>query len=154
MAEAIAKKWRRRAVRQALATDAALRATAVVSPYVVSRYSVSAKPNAIVVLGVSPGAEGRFGWRGGVIDRYTVDVFVNASAGGDLQEKADDIETAVLEALTQAKIDAALLALSTPQTSVTASARIATPFQDVDEPGPEGQQHRSGDFEVEFRSTT
>ncbi len=154
MAEAIVKKWRRRAVRQALATDTALRATAVVSPYVVSRYQVAKKQAAIVVLGVSPGAEGRFGWRGGVMDRYTVDVFVNASAGGDLQEKADDIETAVLEALTQTKIDAALAALSTPQTNITASARIATPFQEVDEPGPEGQQHRSADFDVEFRSTT
>lgn len=154
MSETITKKWRRRAVKQALSTDATLRATALVTPYVMSRYPVTKKLAAIIVIGVSAGAEGRFGWRGGVIDRYTVDVFVNASAGGDLQEKADDIETAVLGALTQTKIDAALAALSTPQTSVTASARIATPFQDVDEPGPEGQQHRSADFEVEFRSTT
>lgn len=154
MADAIEYKWRRRAVRKALVDDATLQATALVTPFVVSRYPVTKKVAAIVVLATAPGAEGRFGWRGGVIDRYTVDVFVNASAGGDLQEKADDIETAVLEALTQTKIDAALAALSTPQTSVTASARIATPFQDVDEPGPEGQQHRSADFEVEFRSTT
>ncbi len=154
MAEAIAYKWRRRAVREAMANDAALQATAVVSPYVVSRYPVSQKPAAIVVLGIGPGAEGRFGWRGGVIDRYTVDVFVNASAGGDLQEKADDVVAAVLGALTQAKIDAALLALSTSQATITASARITTPFQDVDEPGPEGQEHRSADIEVEFRSTT
>ena len=154
MAEAIIKKWRRRAVREAMANDATLQATAIVTPFVVSRYPISAKPDAIVVLGASPGAEGRFGWRGGVIDRYTVDVFVNASAGGDLQEKADDVETAVLGALTETKLDAALAALSTPQTTITASAREATPWQDVDEPGPEGQQHRSADFEVEFRSTT
>lgn len=154
MAEAIEYKWRRRAVREAMANDATLQATAVVTPFVVSRYPVSDKPAAIVVLGVSPGGEGRFGWRGGVIDRYTLDVFVNADAGGDLQEKADDVVTAILEALTQTKIDAALLALSTPQTNITASARITTPFQDVDEPGPEGQEHRSADIEVEFRSTT
>ena len=153
MAEAIAYKWRRRAVRETMANDAALQATAVVSPYVVSRYPVSQKPAAIVVLGVSPGGEGRFGWRGGVIDRYTVDVFVNASAGGDLQEKADDVVTAILEALTQAKLEAALASLSTPQPTITASAKITTPFQDVDEPGPEGQQHRSGDIEVEFVKT-
>ncbi len=154
MAEAIEYKWRRRAVREAMANDATLQATAVVAPYVVSRYSVAKKLAAIVVLGVSPGSEGRFGWRGGVTDRYTIDVFVNANAGGDLQEKADDVVTAILGALTQAKLDAALAALSTPQTTITASAKITTPFQDVDEPGPEGQQHRSGDIEVEFRSTT
>jgi hypothetical protein len=154
MAEAIEYKWRRRAVREAMANDTDLQGTAVVAPYVVSRYPVAKKPAAIVVLGVSPGGAGRFGWRGGVIDRYTVDVFVNANAGGDLQEKADDVVTAVLGALTQAKLDAALAALSTPQTTITASAKITTPFQDVDEPGPEGQQHRSGDIEVEFRSTT
>lgn len=153
MAEAITKKWRRRAVLQALDNDTALTAL-VPADDIVSRYTIDAKPDLAVVVGTSPGAEGRFGWRGGVIDRYTVDVFVNASAGGDLQGKADDIETAVLEALTQAKLDAALAALSEPQTTITASARIATPFQDVDEPGPEGQQHRSGDIEVEFRSTT
>ncbi len=154
MSEALNYKWRRRAVREAMANDATLQATAAVTPFVVSRYPISQKPDAIVVLGVSAGAEGRFGWRGGVIDRYTVDVFVNASAGGDLQEKADDVVEAVLGALTQTKLDAALAALSTPQTTITASARIATPFQDVDEPGPEGQEHRSGDIEVEFRSTT
>lgn len=154
MADAVLYKWRRRAVREAMANDTALQATAVVSPFVVSRYPISQKPDAIIVLGTSAGAEGRFGWRGGVIDRYTVDVFVNASAGGDLQEKADDVVAAIDAALTQTKLDAALLALSTPQTTVTASARVATPWQDVDEPGPEGQQHRSADFEVEFRSTT
>lgn len=154
MADAIEYKWRRRAVREAMANDADLQATALVTPFVVSRTPVSMKVAAIVVLGTSAGAEGRFGWRGGVIDRYTVDVFVNASAGGDLQEKADDIVAAINAALTQTKLDAALAALSTPQTNVTASARVATEWQDVDEPGPEGQQHRSADFEVEFRSTT
>ncbi len=154
MSEAINYKFRRRAVREAMANDADLQATALVSPFVVSRNPISQKLDAIIVLGVSAGAEGRFGWRGGVIDRYTVDVFVNASAGGDLQEKADDIVETLLAALTETKLDAALAALSTPQATITASARIATPFQDVDEPGPEGQEHRSGDIEVEFRSTT
>ncbi len=154
MADAIAYKWRRRAVREAIANDSDVQATAVVSPYVVSRYSIAKKRAAIIVLGTSAGAEGRFGWRGGVIDRYTVDVFVTPEAGGALQEKADDITAAIDAALTQTKLDAALAALSTPQTTITASARIATQWQDVDEPGPEGQQHRSADFEVEFRSTT
>lgn len=154
MVDVVEYKWRRRAVRKALVDDATLQATALVSPFVVSRTPVSMKVAAIVVLGTSAGAEGRFGWRGGVIDRYTVDVFVNASAGGDLQEKADDIVAAIDGALTQKKLDAALAALSTPQTNVTATARVATEWQDVDEPGPEGQQHRSADFEVEFRSTT
>ena len=154
MADVIEYKWRRRAVREAIANDSDVQATAVVSPYVVSRYSIAKKRAAIIVLGTSAGAEGRFGWRGGVIDRYTIDVFVNASAGESLQEKADDIVAAIDGALTQTKLDAALAALSTPQANVTASARVATPWQDVDEPGPEGQQHRSADFEVEFRSTT
>jgi hypothetical protein len=153
MADAITPKWRRQAVRSALAADAALTAL-VPAADIVSRYRTGAKSDTCIVVGRSPGAEGPFGWRGGVTDRYTVDVFVNASAGGDLQEKADDVEAAVLGALTQAKLDAALAALSAPQTNITASAKIATPFQDVDEPGPEGQQHRSADFEVEFRSTT
>ncbi len=152
MAEAIELEWRRKAVTEALANDAAIQAL-VATPYVKARYPVGLKIDSIIVVGVSPGAEGRFGWRGGVIDRYVVDVYVNASAGGNLQQKADRITTAVDAALVQATLDAALLALSTPQTTITASARIATPWQDVDEPGPEGQQHRSADFEVEFRKT-
>ena len=66
----------------------------------------------------------------------------------------EDSSIAILAALVQENLDAALAALTTPQTDITASAKIGTPFQDVDEPGPEGQQHRSGDFEVEVRSTT
>lgn len=154
MAEAIDLEWRRQAVTEAIADDAGVQATAVVDPYVVSRYVVSEKLAAIIVVGISPGAEGRFGWRGGVIDRYTVDVFVNASAGGNLQVKADRITTAIDAALEQLSLDAALAALDTPQTTITASARIATLWQDVDEPSPKGEQHRSADFEVEFRSTT
>ncbi len=153
MADAIELEWRRKTVTETLAGDSAIQAL-VPSPYVKSRYPTGTKISALIVVGVSPGAEGSFGWRGGVIDRYTVDVFVNASAGGNLQEKADRITTAIDAALTQTKLDAALAALDTPQTAITASARIATLWQDVDEPGPEGQQHRSADFEVEFRSTT
>ncbi|KKK72322.1 hypothetical protein LCGC14_2905030 [marine sediment metagenome] len=153
MADAIELEWRRKTFTETIAGDSAVQAL-VSSPYVKSRYPTGTTISALIVVGESPGAEGRYGWRGGVIDRYTVDVFVNASAGGNLQEKADRITTAIDAALTQTKLEAALAALDTPQPNITATAKIATPWQDVDEPSPEGQQHRSADFEVEFCSTT
>ena len=88
MADVIEYKWRRRAVRETLANDATLQATALVSPFVVSRYPVTKKVAAIAVLATAAGAEGRFGWRGGVIDRYTVDVYVNASAGDPCRRRS------------------------------------------------------------------
>ncbi len=153
MTEAIDLEWRRKTMTKTLADDATIQSL-VTSPYVKGQYPTGSKIPALIVVGMSPGAEGRFGWRGGVTDRYTVDVFVNAAAGGNLQEKADRIVAAIHAALGQANLDATLLALATPQTNMTASAKIVTPFQDVPEPSPEGQQHRSADFAIEFRSTT
>lgn len=150
-AEAISPADRRRVVRKTLVTDLATGGLTQ-APHVVSRNvaTKSKKPKAIVVLGRTPGGDGRQGWNGAIIDRFSVDVFVDENASSDPTGTADEIAGQINEALTLSKMTAAMAALNTLVTGIEASARRAVEWQDVDEPDAKGSRHKSADFDVEF----
>lgn len=148
--EIVGAEVRRLAVRKALADDATIQSLTV-SPYVVARARVTAVSRPVITLGLTPGAEGRVGWRGGVVERFAVDVWVEESASvDDPPRRADQITDAILAALTAANLRAALVGLTPTVTGVDAQARIAAPFSDADELGGEGAVRKTGDIEVEF----
>lgn len=156
--EVVDAQSRRNAVRATLLTDLlAENPLLTTAPHVIARNQVDKVPDptAIVTLGVGVGGEeGRQGWNGAIVDRFTVDVFVDENAAADPPGQADQITKVVDAALTLDKLVTALKALATPVNDVEASAKRVVEWQDVDEPGPEGAWHKSADFAVEFVKVT
>ena len=150
-AEAISPEDRRKTVRKTLVTDLTTGGLTQ-APHVVARNPVtkSKKPKAIVILGRTPGGDGRQGWNGAIVDRFSLDIFVDENASVDPPTTADQIAAQINEALTLDKMATAMAALASPVTGIEASARRAVEWQDVDEPDAKGSWHKSADFDVEF----
>lgn len=141
---------RRAAFAKVLQDDATIQGLTV-SPYVVARPKVTAVDRPMITIAVTPGAEGRFGWRGAIIDRFAVDVWVEeAPAIDDPPGRADQITDAILAALSAVNLRAALVGLSPTVPDVNATAKLATPWHDIEEPGPGGVIRKTADIEVEF----
>lgn len=155
MSEVVAPEDRRACVMKALSDDTTIQGLTT-SPYVVvaNKIDAVADPAAIVTMRVAAGGEGRVGWRGAIIERYAIDVFVDEKAADDPPTQADKLTKAIDDALKAESLDTALAGLTPAITDAGAVAKRVTEWADLPEPGPEASFHKSADFDVEFRSTT
>lgn len=159
-AVALGAAARRQAVVKAL-TDAADVQALTRSPYVVAREQLERQRLPIVTVFVVPG-QGPFGWAGGLLERYTIDVWVDEEDLAELGQgvaddpltTADRLQDAIDAALVPAVLRAALAGLVPAVTDVGIVAARVAEWSDVPEPGPSGTVHKTADYEVQFSRLT